>query len=268
MSGVFYFVATPIGNLKDISERAIETLKNADVILCEDTRHSLGLFNVLEIKKPLMSFHKFNFKEMEPKVIEMLNEGKNLALVSDAGMPCISDPGSELINAFVENNITYTIIPGACAFVSAFALSGMSAPFTFVGFLPDNKKERKLLLEEYKNYKTTLIFYISPHSLKTDIADLFKAFGDRKAVTVREITKIHEEIERFTLKDGYPKEPRGEYVLIVEGNTKQPENTLLNLTPEEHFNHYIKNGLTKQEAIKQVAKDRGVPKNEIYKQFV
>ena len=268
MKGKLYFVATPIGNLKDISERAIETLNMVDIILCEDTRHSLGLFNAFEIKKPLMSFHKFNYKEMQPKVINLLNEGKNIALVSDAGMPCISDPGSELIPALTQNNIEYTIVPGACAFVSAFALSGMSAPFTFVGFLPDNKKDRKALLEEYKNYKSTLIFYISPHSLKTDVADLFKALGERNAVSVREITKIHEEIELFNLKDGYPKEPKGEYVLVVEGNKEQQENTLLSLSVEEHFNHYINNGLTKQEAIKQVAKDRNVPKNEIYKQFV
>ena len=268
MTGKLYFVATPIGNMKDITERAIETLNMVDIILCEDTRHSLGLFNALDIKKPLMSFHKFNYKEMEPKVIKMLQEGKNIALVSDAGMPCISDPGSELIPALIENGLEYTIIPGACAFVSAFALSGMPAPFTFVGFLPDNKKERKLILEEYKNYKTTLIFYISPHSLKTDINDLFKAFGDRQAVSVRELTKIHEEVEFFNLKDGYPKEPRGEYVLLIEGNTEKQENTLVNLSVEEHFNHYINTGFSKQEAIKQVAKDRCVPKNEIYKQFV
>ncbi len=268
MTGKLYFVATPIGNLKDISQRALETLNEVDAILCEDTRHSLGLFNAYEIKKPLMSFHKFNYKEMEPKVIKMLLEGKNLALVSDAGMPCISDPGAELIPALIQNKIPYTIVPGACAFVSAFCLSGFTAPFTFVGFLPDNKKERKLLLQEYKNYKTTLIFYVAPHSLKTDVQELFKAFGDRKTASIREITKIHEEVEFFNLKDGYPKEPRGEYVLIVEGNSEKQENTLLNLTIIEHFNHYISQGLSKQEAIKQVAKDRGVPKNEIYKQFV
>lgn len=264
MSGKLYFVSTPIGNLKDISLRAIETLQFVDEILCEDTRTSLKLLNHYDIKKPLFSFHKFNYKTATPMVIEKLKEGKNLALISDAGMPCISDPGSELIPFLIENQIDYTIIPGACAFVSAIALSGISAPFTFVGFLPDNKKEERKVLDSFKNHNCPIVLYVAPHKLVSTIQALYKVFGDRKCVSVRELTKMYEEVELFTLEKGYPKEPKGEYVLIVENCTMQ-ENELNSLTIENHFEYYIKQGLTKNDAIKQVAKDRNVPKNEIYK---
>lgn len=265
--GTFYFVATPIGNLKDISLRAIEVLNNVDLILCEDTRTSLTFLNSIDVKKPLESFHKFNYKQATPKVIQELLNGKNIALITDAGTPCISDPGSELIEKFNENNIKYTIIPGACAFVNAFALSGFKTPLTFIGFLPNSKKEIKSLLEEVRSYKSTLIFYISPHSLKQDIETLYQYLGDRKVCSVRELTKKFEEIEYFNLKDGYSKQPKGEYVLIIEG-AENIDNELTNLTVLQHYEYYVSLNYTKNDAIKQVAKDRNLPKNEIYQVIV
>lgn len=264
---MLYFVATPIGNLKDISHRAIETLQNADLILCEDTRTSLTFLKAYNIKKPLQSFHKFNYKEETPKIIELLKSGKEICLITDAGTPCISDPGSELILDLLKNNLKYTIIPGASAFLNAFCLSGFSAPFIFVGFLPDNKKQKKQLLDDLKTQKFTTIFYSAPHNIKQDVAELFKNFGDREVCSVRELTKLHEEIEFFNLKDGYPKEPRGEYVLIVKGNADNA-NELNNMSVFEHFEYYQKLGMSKNDAIKQVAKDRGVQKNIIYQQIV
>lgn len=267
MPGKFYFVATPIGNLKDITLRAIETLNMVDLILCEDTRDSQKLLNHYDIKKPLKSFHKFNYKTAIPEILDLLNEGKNIALITDAGTPCISDPGSEIISYLNNENIYYTIIPGACAFVNAFALSGFTAPLTFVGFLPENNKQEKKLLEQLKTYQTTLLFYCAPHKLLQNIKTLYSVFGERNCCTVRELTKLHEQIEYFTLSNGYPKEPKGEYVLIVEGASKQ-DNALNELSVLEHFDYYIKLGLSKNDAIKQVAKDRDVAKNIIYKQVV
>ena len=267
MSGKLYFVATPIGNLGDISFRAVETLKSVDTILCEDTRTSLKLLDHYGIKKPLVPYHKFNYKTAISKIIENLRAGTNYALISDAGMPCVSDPGSEIIPYLVENNIEYTIIPGACAFMCAVALSNTKAPYTFVGFLPDNKKEERKVLDGLKDFTSSLIFYVAPHKLIATISSLYKSFGDRNCVSVREITKIYEEVEHFSLEQGYPKEPKGEYVLIVDGKPNIDEN-FENLSVFEHFEYYISLGLTKNDAIKQVAKDRKVPKNEIYGQIV
>lgn len=264
---MLYFVATPIGNLKDVSFRAIETLKNCDLILCEDTRTSQTFLNAYDIKKPLESFHKFNFKEMTPRVIELLKSGKEICLISDAGTPCISDPGSELIDELNKNNINYSIIPGASAFLNAFCLSGFSVPFTFVGFLPQNKKERKHLLSHLADTNFTTIFYSAPHDLIDDVKTLAEFFGDRKACTVRELTKLHEQIEYFNLKDGYPKEPRGEYVLIING-TEKDVCDLNNLSVLEHYNYYVNLGIPNNEAIKKVASDMGVAKNVIYSQIV
>ena len=264
---MLYFVATPIGNLKDVSFRAIETLKNCDLILCEDTRTSLTFLNAYDIKKPLQSFHKFNYKTEVPKVIEQLKQGKEICLISDAGTPCISDPGSELIAELNKNGLKYSIIPGASAFLNAFCLSGFDAPFVFVGFLPDNKKERRLLLENLKSQTFTLIFYCAPHDLKQTVSELNKELGDRQACSVRELTKLHEEIEYFNLKDGYPKEPRGEYVLMVKG-LQTKINELNDLSILDHYNYYINLGMQNNDAIKQVAKDMGVAKNVIYNHIV
>ena len=264
---MLYFVATPIGNLKDISQRAIETLNQSDLILCEDTRTSQTFLQANNIKKPLESFHKFNYKQMTPKVIEWLKSGKTISLITDAGTPCISDPGSELIEELVKNDLKYSIIPGACAFVNAFCLSGFSAPFTFVGFLPENKKDKKNLLLSLKNGNFTSIFYSAPHNLVNDLAELHSNFGDRQACIVRELTKLYEEVYFMNLADKYPKEPRGEYVIVVKGQT-DGQSDLNSLSLLEHYEYYLNLGISNNEAIKLVAKDLGQPKSQIYNQIV
>ena len=261
---MLYFVATPIGNLKDITYRAVETLLSVDEIACEDTRHSLTLLNAFNIKKPLFSYHKFNEKEVGEKIIDKLKSGKNIAVISDAGTPVISDPGNVLVKMLIENDLEFTVVPGACALISALILSGLdSSKFTFLGFLPDKTSERMEFLEKYRTLDTTLIFYSAPHDVKRNIESIYLAFGDRVCVTVREITKMHEEREAFNLKDGIKKEPKGEYVILVEGG--KIENPYLALTEEEHVFAYIKEGVDKKEAIKRVAKERGVSKSSLYK---
>ena len=261
---MLYLVATPIGNLKDISLRAIEVLNSVDEIACEDTRHSLSLLNHYQIKKPLVSYHKFNEKESGEKLVQKLLDGKNIALITDAGMPVISDPGNILVNMLIQNGLEFTVVPGACAFVSALVLSGMpSDKFCFLGFLPQKASERREFLEKYKNLDMTLIFYSAPHDVKKDIQSLYQAFGTRKAVAVREITKMYESVEPFTLGSEDIKEPRGEYVLLVEGGTV--ENPNLNLSEKEHIERYLSLGYDKKEALKQVAKERGVSKSSLYK---
>ena len=260
---MLYIVATPIGNLKDISLRALETLKSVDFIACEDTRHSGILLSSYEIKKPLISYHKFNERECAEKLVELLRNGKTIALISDAGMPIISDPGNILVKVLIENGLDYTVIPGASAGLSALVLSGLDASkFTFLGFLPQKKSERNEFLTKYKDLDTTLIFYSAPHDVKADILDLYGAFGDRKAVAVREITKLHETVIHFNLKDGYNGEERGEFVILVEGKQKED---FSRLTEEEHIKIYLDKGIDKKEAIKIVAKERGVSKSSLYK---
>lgn len=264
MKGNFYFVGTPIGNLKDFSINQIDTLKSVDLILCEDTRTSLVLLDKYEIKKPLLSFHKFNYKEMIPKVLSKLLSGENVALISDAGMPVISDPGAEIIEKLKENEIKYTIIGGVSAFLNAFVLSGFPYPFTFIGFLPNKKSEREKLLLEFRNVKSTLIFYSSVHDINSDITQLYNSLGDRKLCVARELTKIHEEIVFSSLKEGYNKTLKGEFVLIVEGyEEKQDEFSL-----EEKLSYYLNLGYTKNEAIKLVAKDKNMTKSEVYNYFI
>ncbi len=261
---MLYFVGTPIGNLKDITFRALEVLKEVDEIACEDTRHSLSLLNAYEIKKPLFSYHKFNEREAGEKIIEKLKSGKNIAVITDAGMPVISDPGNILVEMLVENGLEFTVVPGACAFVSALVLSGLdSSKFCFLGFMPQKASDRNEFLSKYKDLDMTLIFYSAPHDIKKDVESIYKVFGDRRAVVVKEITKIHEYADRFNLKDGLNKEPKGEYVLLVEGGKK--ENTLLSLSEKEHIQYYIEQGLDKKEALKKVAKERGVSKSDLYK---
>ncbi len=258
------FVATPIGNLKDISLRALEALKGADVIFCEDTRHSLKLLNAYEIKKPLHSCHKFNEREAAEKIISAAKDGKEVAVISDAGMPVISDPGNVVCKALREAGVNYTVIPGANAALSALILSAFPADkFAFIGFLPDKAGERKRLLERYKNLDLTLIFHVAPQDVDPHICSIYEVFGERYACAVREITKLHEEAVTFKLSEGLKGEKRGEYVLIVEGASA--ENPLNGLTEKEHLLSYILGGMDKKEAIKQVARDRGVPKSEIYK---
>lgn len=261
---MLYLVATPIGNLKDISLRALEVLKSVDEIACEDTRHSLTLLRAYEINKPLFSYHKFNERESGEKLIEKLKQGKNVALITDAGMPVVSDPGNILVKMLIENDLEYTIVPGACAFISALALSGLDASrFCFLGFLPQKAGERKEFLEKYKNLEATLIFYSAPHDVVKDVETLYSVFGDRNAVAVKEITKLHEKVERFNLKEGYPNQPKGEYVLLVEGGSKEDENK--ELSNKQLIDFYISQGLDKKDALKKVAKERNIPKSELYK---
>lgn len=258
------FVATPIGNLKDITLRALETLREADVIFCEDTRHTVKLLNAYEIKKPLYACHKFNETEAAQKILDASRRGEKVAVVSDAGTPVVSDPGNAVCKFLREHNEPYTLIPGACAFVAALVLSALpAARFAFIGFLPEKKSEKKAVLERYKDCDMTLAFHSAPQDVDKDIAALHEVFGDRPACAVREITKIHEEAVNFRLADGLQGEKRGEYVLIV-GGAEEKENPLNALSEKEHIQHYMKAGLDKKEALKRAAKDRGVSKSALY----
>lgn len=269
--GHLYIVATPIGNLEDITLRAINTLKNVDIIAAEDTRHTLKLLNHFEISKPLISYHRHNEDTKTEVLIKELINGKDIALVSDAGTPGICDPGEEIIKECIEQNIEVIPIPGACAMINALICSGISTKeFIFIGFLPLNKKLRKGKLEEIQKANKTLILYEAPHKLESTLKDLQTILEDRKIVLAREITKIHEEFIRgdinFLIEKS--KEIKGEIVLIIEANNKKEENELLNLSLEEHFKYYENKGLEKKEIIKKIAKDRNVNKNEIYKNFI
>ncbi len=258
------FVATPIGNLKDITLRALETLKEADVIFCEDTRHTIKLLNAYEIKKPLYACHKFNETEAAQKILEASRRGEKVAVVSDAGTPVVSDPGNTVCKILRENGEPYTLIPGACAFVAALVLSALPAGrFAFIGFLPEKNGEKKALLEKYKDSDLTLAFHSAPQDVDKDIKAMYEVFGDRPACAVREITKLHEESTPFRLKDGLEGQKRGEYVLVV-GGAEERESPLNSLSEKEHIQHYMAAGLDKKEALKKAAKDRGVSKSELY----
>lgn len=263
---MIYFVATPIGNLKDITLRALETLREADVVYCEDTRHTLKLLNAYEIKKPLRSCHKFNEREQAEGIVALSREGKNVCIVSDAGMPVISDPGREVTRVLRELGEPYTVLPGANAFLCALVLSALPADrFTFLGFLPDKTGERERLLSEYKDARETLVFHCAPQDVDDYTAAMYKVLGERKACAVREITKLHEESTPFLLSEGLQGEKRGEYVLVVEG-AQEKENPLCSLSPREHVLALMKSGMDKKEALKAAAKERGVAKSELYKE--
>lgn len=265
---MIYFAATPIGNLKDITLRALEALKSADVIFCEDTRHTLGLLNAYEIKKPLSSCHKFNEREAGQKILALSREGKTVCVVSDAGMPAFSDPGREVCKLLREAGEPYTVLPGANAYLCALVLSAFKAEGScFVGFLPEKKSERRTRLEEYKTFTGTLAFHCAPQDVDEYIATMYEVLGERRACAVREITKIHEEASYFALSEGLQGEKRGEYVLLVEGAEKG-ENPLCALSVREHVKHYMEQGLDKKEALKRAAKDRGVSKSELYKETI
>lgn len=262
---MIYFAATPIGNLKDITLRVLETLKEVDAVFCEDTRHTLKLLTAYGIKKPLYACHKFNENEAAEKIISMSREGKNICIVSDAGMPVVSDPGAVVAKRLTEAGEKFTVLPGACAFISALALSAFpSDKFTFVGFLPDKTGERKKVLSRYKDAGETLVFHAAPQDVDAYIRIMCEVFGSRPACAVREITKIHEEVRYFDLSEGLSGEKRGEFVLLVEG-AKAKENPLNALSLGEHLQKYLSEGMDKKEAIKAVARDRGVPKSEVYK---
>ena len=275
MPSTLYLVATPIGNLADITERAKKVLSEVDFIAAEDTRNSMKLLSVFGIKKELISYFEHNKKSSGERIVARLLAGESCALITDAGMPAISDPGEDIVRLCADAGITVSIVPGACAAVSALALSALSTSrFSFEGFLSANKSERRKRLDEVKNERRTMIFYEAPHKLVSTLEDMMEVFGgSRKISLCRELTKLNEDIMRTTLQNAneYYKQnsPRGEYVLVVEGAEEAGciaavENELLSLTPREHVEKYIADGMSKMDAIKKTAKDRGVPKSEIY----
>ena len=280
MAGKIYLVATPIGNLSDISMRAIETLKNADIIACEDTRNTIRLLNHFEIKGHLTSYHEYNKIDKAYELCEKVKEGKNIAFVSDAGMPAISDPGYELVDIAYKEGLEVTVVPGASAVVSALAISGISSRrFAFEGFLPADKNEKKEILTELSQESRTLILYEAPHRLLKTLKELFEYMGDRNIAIVREITKLHEEVLRGKLADiiaDYESEKiaiRGEYVLVIEGKSllekrEERQKSFEEISIREHYEKYIAEGMDKKEAMKAVARDRGIQKRDVYKELL
>lgn len=274
MAGNLYIVATPIGNLDDITYRAIEVLKNVDIVAAEDTRHTLKLLNHYNISKPLISYYKQNEKIKSKFIIEKLKEEKSVAVVSDAGTPGISDPGYHVIKEAIEEKIRVIPIPGACAAINSLICSGIDTrQFLFVGFLSAQKTDKIEKLKSLKNFTSTLIFYEAPHKIIETLNCLRDVLGDRYISIGREMTKIHEEFVRGTISEVIDRiEPRGEMVIIVEGSLKSEESIEKerrnSLSLEEHYEYYEKQGLEKKDIIKRIAKDRGVSKNEIYKEFI
>lgn len=275
LGGTLYLVGTPIGNLADISERAKKVLSEADFIAAEDTRNSLRLIMALGIKNELVSYHEHNRKSSGERIIARLLAGESCALITDAGMPAISDPGEDIVKMCADAGITVSVIPGACAAVCALASSGLSTSrFAFEGFLSAKDSERKKRLSSLSKEERTMIFYEAPHKLKNTLADMRDAFGsERKISLCREITKLNEETLRMTLDSAVKfyeqNEPRGEYVLVLEGfdgvSVSEETESLLALSPEEHVQRYVEEGMTKMEATKRAAKERGMSKSELYK---
>lgn len=276
MSGTLYLCATPIGNLGDVSARCLEIFNSVDLIAAEDTRRTIQLLNHFNISKPLTSYHEHNKREKGEYIIKLLLDGKNVAQVSDAGTPAISDPGEDLVKLCIENNIDVTSIPGPVAGINALILSGLpTRRYAFEGFLSVNKRHRKEHLLSVKNDTHTLIFYEAPHKLTYTLSDMLEVFGDRKIALARELTKLHEEIIRTTLKEAQSlyedKSPRGEYVIVVEGAAEteaaEEENPLNLLSITEHVEKYIADGMTSKDAVKQAAKDRNIAKREVYNEY-
>lgn len=275
--GKLYLVATPIGNLGDLSPRAVETLSSSDLIACEDTRHSLKLFNHFGISKPLTSYFEHNRKEKGEYIISELKSGKNVSLVTDAGTPAISDPGEDLVKLCIEEGIEVLSIPGPAALINALIVSGQATGrFCFEGFLSVNKKSRREHLESLKNEKRTMIFYEAPHKLMRTLQDMSEVFGDRALTLVREITKLHEEKLSTTLKQAIAHyesvPPKGEYVLVIAGKSdeEEKEETALcydSVSIKDHVDLLIKEGLDKKEAIRQAAKERGMSRRDVYNEY-
>lgn len=278
MSGKLYLCATPIGNLEDITFRVIRTLKEVDLIAAEDTRHSIKLLNHLDIKTPMTSYHEFNKVEKARHLVGKLKEGLNIALITDAGTPGISDPGEELVRQASEAGIEITSLPGACAAVTALTLSGLATRrFSFEAFLPTDKKERQAVLSEIKNDTRTVIIYEAPHRLLKTLKELKDTLGDRKISVIKELTKVHESALRTTLSEAIiifeTEAPKGEYVLVIEGRSyeelvAEKQRSWENLTLDEHMHYYVEQGLNKKEAMKAVAKDRGISKRDIYNELI
>lgn len=278
MAGQLYLCATPIGNLEDMTFRVLDTLKNVDLIAAEDTRNSIKLLNHFEIKTPMTSYHEYNRVEKAYSLIEQMKAGKNVALITDAGTPAISDPGETLVQLCQEAGITVTSLPGAAACITALTLSGLGTRrFCFEGFLPPEKKERKVILSELAEESRTIILYEAPHHLVKTLETLYEALGERRLTICRELTKRFETIMPTTLSDAlvYYKEedPRGEYVLVIQGKSlseKKEEAALVwqNMPLEEHMQYYEGQGIDRKEAMKLVAKDRGTGKREIYQMLL
>ena len=278
MTGTLYLCATPIGNLKDVSQRFLEVFKTVDLIAAEDTRQTVKLLNHFQIQKPMTSYHEHNKREKGKWIISQLLEGKNVALVSDAGTPAISDPGEDLVALCIEAGVDVTSIPGPVAAVNALILSGLpTRRFAFEGFLSVNKRHRREHLQSVKNDTHTLIFYEAPHKLRYTLADMAEVFGgDRRIALARELTKIHEEVIRTTLAEAVAlyqeQNPKGEYVLIIEG-AKEQEAALQEpqwwdgLEVSAHVDGYIQRGMGKKEAIKQTAMDRQEKKSDVYNAY-
>ena len=278
MAGKLYLCATPIGNLEDITFRVVRTLKEADVIAAEDTRNSIKLLNHFEIKTPLTSYHEFNKYDKAKVLVSRMLGGENIALITDAGTPGISDPGEELVRQCYEAGIEVTSLPGAAACVTALTLSGLSTRrFAFEAFLPADKKEKAAILEELKSETRTIIIYEAPHRLKKTIAELLSVLGNRKLTAVKELTKLHENVFLTTFEEALDyyeeNEPRGEFVLVIEGRKieelkKEKEASFQEMDINEHMKLYLDKGMDKKEAMKAVAVDRGIPKREVYKMLL
>ncbi len=274
MAGMLYICATPIGNLEDITLRTLRVLKDVDLIAAEDTRHSIKLLNHFEIKTPMTSYHEYNKYDKAKVLVKKMEEGINVALITDAGTPAISDPGEELVKQCHEAGIEVTSLPGPSAFVTALTISGKGTRrFCFEAFLPYDKKEREMVLEELKIETRTIIVYEAPHKLKKTLKELYDVLGDRQISLCRELTKKHETNFRTTLSEAIAyyemQEPKGEFVLVIEGADRQQLKSeemqeFLSMSIPDHVKYYIEQGLDKKEAMKRTAKDRGVGKREIY----
>ncbi|MBQ4259845.1 MAG: 16S rRNA (cytidine(1402)-2'-O)-methyltransferase [Lachnospiraceae bacterium] len=274
MAGTLYLCATPIGNLQDMTPRVIETLKNVDLIAAEDTRNSIKLLNHFDIHTPMTSYHEYNKVEKAKQLVGKLLDGQNIALITDAGTPAISDPGEILVQMCYESMVPVTSLPGPAACITALTLSGLSTRrFCFEGFLPTEKKERKELLEELAQETRTIILYEAPHHLVKTLEELYQALGARKVALCRELTKKFETVMPTTLEAALTyyetEEPRGEYVLVVEGKSreelrKEEIASWEEMSIEAHMEYYEKQGMDNKTAMKQVAKDRGVGKRDIY----
>lgn len=273
-TGTLYLCATPIGNLEDMTFRVIKTLKEVDLIAAEDTRNTIKLLNHFEIKTPMTSYHEYNKIDKAKYLVEKMLNGTNIALVTDAGTPGISDPGEEIVKQAYQAGITVTSLPGACACITALTLSGLSTRrFSFEAFLPTDKKERKFILDSLKTETRTTIIYEAPHHLKSTLAELYSYIGNRKITLCRELTKLHETIQQMTLESAMEyyntTAPKGEYVMVIEGIShrhleEQSIQEWEKITIQEHMDIYLTQGMDKKSAMKQVAADRGIPKREVY----
>ena len=278
MAGKLYLCATPIGNLEDMTYRVVRTLKEVDLIGAEDTRNSIKLLNHFEIETPMQSYHEFNKYDKAKELVQMMLDGKDIALITDAGTPGISDPGEELVKECLENGIEVTSLPGASACVTAISMSGLSTQrFCFEAFLPKDKKKKENVLKQLQNETRTIIIYEAPHRLTKTLAELEEALGNRRVSINRELTKKYEESFLTTLKDAREKyeaeEPRGEFVLVIEGKDQgaldqEERQKWEDMSLEDHMKIYLDEGLDKKAAMKKVAKDRGVSKRDIYNQLV